>query len=129
MANPAKLTVTPLVPGTPPDRPAGSTIDTNGTVPIEVADFGGYGGWLVIEVIESNTRALTVKVLAGDNPPAVRSGLGDLTVAITQNTGKVIGPIETARFAQNDGDIHVSFTGTGGAAAATVRTYLLPKAV
>jgi len=129
MANPAKLTVTDLTLDAATAQPAVDTIDTNGTVPIDADDIdGAAAGRLVIEVVEPNTRALTVKVLAGDNPPAVCSGVGDLEVAVAQNSGKIIGPLESARFMQNDGTIQLTFTGTGGAAAAQVRTYLLPKA-
>ena len=127
MANPAKLTVTDLTLDAATARPAVNTIDTNGTVPIAAADLAGASGRLVIEVVEPDTRALTVTVLAGDNPPAVRSGVGNLSVAIAKNSGKMIGPLEAARFMQDDGTIQLTFTGTGGAAAAQVRTYLIPK--
>lgn len=41
--------------------------------------------------------------------PAFRSGLGDLTVQITNGTSVYIGPLESARFAQLDGSINVDF--------------------
>ena len=128
MANPAKLTVTPLTVNGNALRGAGDAIDTSGTVPVAAADYGGAMGRLLIEVTEDNVRALTVTVLHGDNPPAVREVLGDLAVAVAQNTTRVIGPLESARFMQDDGTIQVTFTGTGGAATCHVRTYLLPKA-
>lgn len=128
MANPANLTVNALTINANVLRGAGDAIDTNGTVPIRAADLGGGAGRLLIEVTEDNVRALTVTVLHGDNPPAVRQSLGTLTVSIAQNTARVIGPLEAARFMQNDGTINVGFTGTGGAATCHVRAYLLPKA-
>ena len=127
MANPEALTVTDLVANSSLARPAADAIDTNGTVPIAAADLKGAAERLVIEVTEDNTRALTVTIAAGDNPPSVRQGKGALTVAIAQNACKLIGPLEPARFLQDDGTINVTFTGTGGAADASVRTYLLPK--
>lgn len=127
MANPEALTVTDLTANGSVAQPTADTIDTNGTVPIAAADILGATDRLVLEVTESNVRALTVKVLQGDNPPAVRTGVGDLEVAIAQNACKVIGPLEGARFLQSDGTVDVTFTGTGGAASAGVRAYLLPK--
>lgn len=127
MANPDALTVTDLVANSSLARPAADAIDTNGAVPIAAADIKGATERLVIEVTENNVRALTVTIAAGDNPPAVRQGKGALAVSIAQNACKLIGPLEPARFLQDDGTISVTFTGTGGAAAASVRTYLLPK--
>ena len=65
MANPAKLTITPLVVNDDVLLGAGDAIDTNGTVPIVAADLGGYTGRLVLRVSEDNARALTVTVLHG----------------------------------------------------------------
>ncbi len=134
MANPDKLTVTALEPNSinaMPADAAGNSIDTNGTVPIEQADFAGAGGRMLIHVINGATRTLTVTVEHGDNPPAVRAGVGGLqnAVAIATNAAVFIGPLETARFQDEDGNINVTFTGTGGAAVCRARVYLLPKAV
>jgi hypothetical protein len=127
MANPANLTVNDLVVNADVLQGAGDAIDTNGTVPILAADLGGATGRLIFSVTEDNVRALTVTVLHGDNPPAVQQGLGTLTVAVAQNTTKLIGPLDSSRFMQNDGTVQVTFTGTGGAATCHVRAYLLPK--
>lgn len=127
MANPAKLTVTALAVNGSTLRPAGDAIDTNGTVPIVVADMQGAPGRLLFDITEDNVRALTVTFDHGDNPPAVRSGLDDLDVAVAQNTTRVIGPIDPSQFVQHDGTINVTFTGTGGNATCHVRTYLIPK--
>ena len=128
MANPANLTVTDLTVNDDVLRGAGDAIDTNGTVPILAADLGGAANRLLIEVTEDNARALTVTIESGQNPPAVRSGIGDISVAVAKNTTRLIGPLEASRVMQNDGTIDVTFTGTGGAATCHVRTYLLPKA-
>lgn len=128
MANPAKLAITALTANASVLRGAGDAIDTNGMVPIVAADLGGASERLVIEVTEDNVRDVTVSVGAGDNPPAVRQGLGALEVVIAKNTTRLIGPLESSRFMQSDGRIEVTFTGTGGAASCHVRTYLLPRA-
>lgn len=129
MANPTKLTVTELKANDAVVKPAsGDAIDTNGMVPIVAADLKGAAGRLVIEVVNGATRALTVAIGKGDQPPAVRQSLGDLSVAFAVSESKLIGPLEGARFLQDSGNIEVTFTGTSGAAACAVRTYLLPKA-
>lgn len=127
MANPTKLTVTSLALDGSVARPTEDVIDTNGTVPIAAADLAGRTGDLILEVVEQNVATLTVKVLAGDNPPSVRSSLGDLSVTIAKNAAKIIGPFESARFMQDDGTVQVSFS-EATAASAKVRTYLLPRA-
>ncbi len=128
MANPAKLTINTLTANGGFLRPSGDAIDTNGTVPIAAADLGGAASRLLLEVTEDNVRALTVTISRGDNPPAVRSGIGDINVAVAKNTARVIGPLDASQIMQNDGTINVTFTGTGGAATCHVRAYLLPKA-
>ncbi|MGI6376436.1 MAG: hypothetical protein GX601_06745 [Anaerolineales bacterium] len=128
MANPEKLKVTSLLMNDSMAQPTADTIDTNGAVPIAAADLAGRGNDLMIEVVEPDVRATTVTVLAGDNPPAVRRGLGDLTIEIDKGAAVVIGPLETARFIRDDGTLQLAFIGSGGAASAQVRVYLLPKA-
>lgn len=130
MANPSSLTITDLTRDAAVSLPTAQAIDTNGTVPIAA---GGNTGRLLIEVVNTDDAALTVLVKAGDNPPALRSGLGDLSVALAATGGgatasRLIGPFEAARFCQDDGSINVTFTAATGAPAASVRVYRLPKA-
>ena len=130
MANPANLTVTDLVIDDSIVRPAGDTIDTDGIVPILAADLGGASHRLLIEVTNNDAaNTLVVTIAAGQNPPAVREALGDYEVTLLGSGVELIGPLESARFMQNDGTIDVAFEETGvGDAEATVRAYLLPKA-
>lgn len=128
MANPAYLAVTELAANSATARPAGNVIDTNGVVPLRAADLKGRADRLIIEVTNGALRAVDVELLAGDDPPAVRAGLGDYSnLAIATNAVWLIGPFESARFTQSDGTISVKFTGAAGAADCTVRVYLLPK--
>lgn len=54
----------------------------------------------------AGSKAVTIK--AGDSVPGFRSGLGDLTITLaTQNLTKWVGPLESARFIQDDGTISV----------------------
>ena len=61
------------------------------------------GGVLVIRFWNSGTAA-TVSVKSGDNPPAVRAGLGDLEIVLATNDVRY-GVFERARFLQDDGTI------------------------
>ena len=67
---------------------------------------------------EGSTNVVTIR--AGDNPPAMAAGLGDLAVTVAATTGvQYIGPFESGRFLQGGadaGDLHIDFeTGMTGA--------------
>jgi len=128
MANPAAYTVTELVANAAATQPATQAFDTDGTVPIAA---GGRTERLIIEVINTAAAALTFKVLKGANPPAHRAGVGDLSVALaatgTATDKRIVGPFESARFAQADGKINVSFLAASSTPAGTIRIYRLPK--
>lgn len=131
MANPANLTVTDLTANDLTAQPVGDTIDTDGTVPILAADLSGATDRLLIEITNDDAvNGLDVTVEHGDNPPAVREGVGSLAESLAASGVGILGPLEGARFLQNDGTLRIAFATDGGAnAAATVRAYLLPKAV
>lgn len=131
MANPAALTINALSANSAISLPTAQAIDTTGTVPINTP---GRTDLLIIEVVNTDDAALTVTVLAGDNPPAHRQGLGNLSVALAASGGgatasRMIGPFEAARFLQDDDKINVTFTPATGAPACSVRVYQLPKRV
>lgn len=67
---------------------------------------------------EGSTNVVTIR--AGDNPPAMAAGLGDLAVTVAATTGvQYIGPFESGRFLQGGadaGDLFIDFeTGMTGA--------------
>lgn len=65
-----------------------------------------------IILIVANTAAAAHNAIirAGAGPvPAFRSSLGDLTVSVTNATTQIIGPFESARFAQADGSLNLDF--------------------
>jgi hypothetical protein len=131
MANPANLTVTDLVANDMVAQPVADVIDTDGLVPILAADLGGATGRIVIEVVNGDAvNALDVTVVHGENPPAVREGIGSHVERLVASGAGIFGPYESARFINADGTLDVGFaTVLGVNAAATVRVYLLPKAV
>jgi hypothetical protein len=129
MANPASLTITELTKNAAASLPTAQAIDTNGTVPIAA---GSLVDRLLIEVVNTDDAALTVKVVGGTGDQAHNSA--DLSVALAATGGgataqRMIGPFEAARFCKADGSIDVTFTAATGAPAANVRVYRLPRQI
>ena len=108
------LPLSTLVPNGVIDIPAGTTIDqTNGmNVQLPATALPAAPGMdnLFLYVATTNGADKTVTIRAGVNPPAFRSAMGDLVVtAHNASGGGVIGPLESARFAQADGSVNVDF--------------------
>jgi len=79
-----------------------------------------YPGTL-LRVVESGN--VTITVLAGDDPPAFRSSLGNLTVTIANGTSETwIGPFESARFVNETGYLLVNTNSTDG----TIEAFKFP---
>lgn len=85
-------------------NPAGTAVDpTNGHV-ISGARMRKF----FVRVTNTNGTNRTCTIKAGAYPPAESAGLGDLVVTVPATTGDVlIGPLESARFSQANGDIWV----------------------
>lgn len=104
--------VTDLTAATSTTDPAGTTADpTNGHTITGVSSET-----LVLRVRNTSAGAVNAIVRAGVQPLALSSGQGDLTVSVPATSGSVlIGPLESARFKQNDGsislDLGVGFAG------------------
>lgn len=110
------VTVTSLVANTGQAAPATTAADpTNGHSVAGVPPEELF-------IIAANTAGTPKNVIvkAGDNPPALSAGQGDLTVQVPATTGvRWIGPLTSARFVQagaDSGQVHVDlesgFTGT-----------------
>lgn len=126
MANPAELTLTEMTRNGIVSQPTGDTIDTDGSVPL---DCGGDTERVVLEIINLDDAALTVKIKAGVHE---RAAIGDLSIAFAASGGgatakRVIAGLESARFSQKGGGLLVNFDSATGAPSATVRAYKLPK--
>jgi len=70
-----------------------------------------------------------VTIKSGTEAPAFRRALGDLAIGadLVADDEYVIGPIETARFLQSDGTIHIDITDTSNTnIAGTIEAYALP---
>jgi hypothetical protein len=91
----------------------GGTISTGGTLdPTNDAVIAAKGRTSKLLIHVNNTGAAgTVSIAAGDNPPALRAGLGATTIAVG-GTAQVMILIESARHAQSDGTIELDITGS-----------------
>jgi hypothetical protein len=65
---------------------------------------------MVIIVRNTEGSTNTITILAGDDPPAMSSGIGNLTpTTIAATTGCVIlPPLESARYLQNNGTLRIN---------------------
>lgn len=112
-----ELTPTELAKNDGTATPAGTTIDsalvTAGALFTPSYALEEY----LIRVTNTHTSAHDVTIKAGDNPPAILAGQGDLAEEVAADTGDVIlGPLTSARFLQDDGTVLIDFaTGHVGA--------------
>ncbi len=98
----------------------GQTINPSNGIVIPAA---GNTRNLWFEVRNTNGTIGTVTVKAGTNPPAFQSALGDVTFTVPATTGVREAFIDSARFAQDNGDIYLDFSAN---MAGTVFAYRLP---
>ena len=115
------VAVTALASGAATTTPAGVAIAPANGANVAQSD----ASLTVVRVTNSAGAAKNVTVKAGAKPPAVRSGIGDLVVAVAAGADKML-CLESARFAQADGSINVDFeAGMTG----TISAVSIPKAV
>jgi hypothetical protein len=72
--------------------------------------YDGAYNYLVAVNSTSVGTTPTFNVVAGNNPPSFRSGIGNLAVSLTVNTPRLIGPLESARFINTTGYLKFSTT-------------------
>ena len=134
MANATAITLTPLTGIAAVAQPTADVLDTGTaavTLPLAAA---GLTDRIILEVKNTAAAALKVELLAGDNPPALRAGLGDavLVAAAAQNEVDYFGPFESSRFIQNDatskGRLDFKFTPSSGTIGVQIRAYRIPIA-
>lgn len=129
MANPANLTVNELPSNAAVNQPAAQAVDTNGTINVPVKSQTDR---LMVEIVNNDDAALTVTIKAGTGVQAHTAR--DLVVSLAASGGggtasRVIGPLESMRFAKADGSIDIAFLAAAGSPAASVRVYRLPANV
>jgi hypothetical protein len=113
--------------------PAGTAIDQANGMNIVLASnavpSAPSADRLMLRIANSVAAAHNAFIRAGGgvgagNPPAFRSALGDLTVALPASSTKWAGPFDLARFVQADGSINVDFDAS---TAGTITAFLMPK--
>lgn len=129
MANATKITLQDLTANTVLAQPTADVLDT-GTDPVTLP-LTPAGGTHRILIEVTNTAAaadtMTVAVLAGDQPPALESALGDLSFTVAQNAVAYV-VLDSSRFMQSDGTILIKVTpASTKAQTAKFRAYRLPK--
>lgn len=107
--------------------PAGTAIDQANGMNVALASgaipAAPTARMMFLRVNNSAAGAHNLIIRAGAYPPAMRAGIGDLTVNILATSTKWVGPISSGRFAQADGSINVDFdAGTTG----TITAFLSP---
>lgn len=134
MANATAITVTDCVANGAVAQPSVDTLDTGtAAVVLPIALSGKGTGRIIVEVKNTAAANLKVEAVAGDNPPALRASLGDVTLvaAAAQNAVNLCGPFDGSRFMQTDGAtkgrIDLRFTPASGTIGVQIRAYRLPK--
>ncbi|MEU6858832.1 hypothetical protein AB0B28_08165 [Glycomyces sp. NPDC046736] len=108
---------TDLVPNGSTLQPAGTTLVAAPTNDMEIVRARPELTVLRVEnTHESN--ALTFTVVAGENPPALAAGQGNLAVSVAAETVRYFGPFESGRFLQNDGTLRFTSSTTSGTVTA-----------
>ena len=128
MANAGSITVRELAALTPTATPSADVLDTGTSAVTIYADLDGDMDTTILVIKNTdNDTAMTVEILAGDNPPAQRASLGNLSESVAFGVTKYFGPFESARFAQDDGSLGVKITPASGTIAAEITCLRLPR--
>jgi len=108
--------------------PAAQVLDTGtGAVTLETPATSDMDR-LILDVTNTAAAALGVVIETGETPPAFRASLGDTaSQSLAQNARRIFGPFESARFAQADGKLQVTFTPSSGTITGSFTCYRLPK--
>ena len=117
-----QLAYSNLVPNSNLLQPAGTTLVAAPTNNMQLPD--AFPELTVLRVTNSDDdTALTLTVKAGDNPPALAAGQGDLAVTVAFGTTQLIGPFESGRFVQSDGSMLIESSTTTG----TITALRIPR--
>ncbi|MGW2044644.1 hypothetical protein ACWCPF_05605 [Streptomyces sp. NPDC001858] len=112
-----QLSYTNLPPNSGVVNPTGTTLVAAPTNDMQLAN--AFPELTILRVLNNDDdTALTITVKAGDHPPALAAGQGDLTVSVAFGTTHFIGPFESGRFVQSDGSMMITSSTTTGTIAA-----------
>ncbi|MDX2667398.1 hypothetical protein [Streptomyces stelliscabiei] len=111
-----QLSYTNLPPNSGVVNPTGTTLVAAPTNDMQLANAEPEK--TVLRVLNNDDdTALTITVKAGDHPPALAAGQGDLAVVVAFGTTHFIGPFESGRFIQSDGSLMITSSTTTGTIA------------
>lgn len=82
------------------------TLDTTNNNRIKV---GPYKKILLLAHISAATQNDKISIKAGANPPAFRGGIGDYTYTCAGGAVELYMLLDTSRFADDDGYIHIEY--------------------
>lgn len=102
---------------------AGTTADpTNG----HVVDLAGVPlEEIVFRFTNTNGSDRVATILAGDSPPALSAGQGNLAITVPATSGDMtVAGLESARYVQSDGTINIDL---GASFAGAVRVFQVPR--
>lgn len=100
-------------------KAAGTAVDQPNGMVITKAKFKK----LSLEVANSAGSPFNIILRAGVYPVASMQAQGDLTIAVTNATTRLIGPLDSAKFAQADGSLNIDF---GAGFTGTIIAYEYP---
>jgi hypothetical protein len=129
MANATAITVNEMTVGDVLTQPTADVLNT-GTAAVTIpVTPDGDSQRLLLEFTNTAGAAdtMTVTILAGDEPPAMQAGLGNVEFTVAQNAVRYV-VVESARHMQSDGKINVKVTPAATKTqTASIRAYKLPK--
>lgn len=102
-------------------RPAGTTADATND---HFVDVSFPLEELVLEFTQTDATARSFTIVAGDSPPALSAGQGSITQSLAQNAVHLIAGLESGRFVQSDGTLHIDLAASF---AGTIRAYRVPR--
>lgn len=101
-----------LVPNGSLTEPAGTALVAAPADDMQIAN--SFAELTVLRVDNSGGATLTLTVKAGDYPPAIAAGLGDLAVSVPASGVVYVGPFESGRFVQSDGSMLIEASAATG---------------
>lgn len=100
--------------------PVGTTADPTNDHSVDLA--GHPLEEFVIRFTNTNASDRVATIVAGDNPPAFSSGQGDLNITVPATSGDMtIAGLESARFIQSDGLLHIDLAASYAGTVSAVR--------
>lgn len=98
----ATIALSQLVPNSTVVQPTPATMDATNIISAQRVPLEE----IVLRIVVA-TAATTVTVKAGDNPPSLSAGQGDLVLTALAVGTHLVGPFTSARFVQSDGTLNV----------------------